>query len=47
MVQALRQSIPIQQLIEPDVVGEGDLFDMLELVTDAMIALSRSSAEPS
>ena len=47
MVQALRQSIPVQQLIEPDVVGEGDLFDMLELVTDACVALSRSHAGPS
>jgi AcrR family transcriptional regulator len=47
MVQALRLSLPVQQLIEPDVVGEGDLFDMLELVTDACVALSRSRPDPS
>ena len=47
IVQALRQSIPVQQLLEPDVVGEGDLFDMLELITEACVALSRGRADPS
>lgn len=42
MVQALANAVPVQHLIDPDDVGQDAVFDMLDFLAEAGLALSAS-----